>query len=95
MPGSTEDADRFLLDHPATSARFARVAELVDGFETPFGLELLSTVHWVCTRDQARDASEVVSKVYSWNERKRQFTSRQILLAREMLERKGWITAHS
>ena len=95
VPGSTEDADRFLLDHPATSARCGRVAELVDGFETPFGLELLSTVHWVCTRDQARDASEVVSKVYSWNERKRQFTPRQILLAREMLARKGWIPARS
>ena len=91
VPGSTEDADRFLLDHPATRTRFGRVAELVDGFETPFGLELLSTVHWVCTRDHAMDAAEVVSKVYSWNDRKRQFTPRQILIARNVLARKGWI----
>jgi len=91
VPGSAEDADRFLLDHPATRAHFARVAELVDGFETPFGLELLSTVHWVCTRDQTTDAAEVVSKVYAWNDRKRQFSPRQILLARDVLEEKGWI----
>jgi hypothetical protein len=66
---------------------------LVDGFETPFGLELLSTVHWVCTRDHVTEASGLVSKVYSWNERKRQFSQRQILLAREVLARKGWIAA--
>jgi hypothetical protein len=29
--------------------------------------------------------------VYSWNQRKRQFSPRQILLARDMLARKGWI----
>jgi O-acetyl-ADP-ribose deacetylase (regulator of RNase III) len=91
VPGSTADAEKFLLDHPSTQARFGRVAELVEGFETPFGLELLSSVHWVCTRNQATDASGVVSKVYSWNDRKRQFSPRQILLARDMLARKGWI----
>ncbi len=91
VPGSIEDADKFLLDHPATRARFKRVEELVDGFETPFGLELLSTVHWVCTRDQPPDAARLVSKVYSWSERKRQFSPRQILLARDVLAKKGWI----
>ena len=93
VPGSTDDADKFLLDHPATRARFSRVAELADGFETPFGLELLSTVHWVCTRDSAKEDAEVVSKVYSWNDRKRQFSPRQILLARDVLAERGWIHA--
>ena len=93
VPGSPADAEKFLLDHPDTRARFGRVAELVDGFETPFGLELLSTVHWVCTHDQVADAAEVVSKVYAWNDRKRQFSPRQILLAREMLARKCWISS--
>jgi hypothetical protein len=92
VPGSIEDADKFLLDHPTTRVRFGRVAELVDGFETPFGLELLSTVHWVCTRDQPPDAAHLVSKVYSWSERKRQFSPRQILLARDVLAKKGWIS---
>jgi hypothetical protein len=95
VPGSTSDAEKFLLDHPAAQVRFAKVVELVDGFETPFGLELLSTVHWVCTRDRVTDASELVSKVYSWNDRKRQFSPRQILLARGVLARKGWILANS
>jgi O-acetyl-ADP-ribose deacetylase (regulator of RNase III) len=92
VPGSTEDAELFLLNHAVTRGRFDRVAELVDGFETPFGLELLSTVHWVCTRGRVEDPAEVVSKVYSWNDRKRQFSQRQILLARDMLAKKGWLT---
>ncbi|HEX3684894.1 MAG TPA: macro domain-containing protein [Bryobacteraceae bacterium] len=90
VPGATEDADGFLLNHPPTRRRFERVADLVDGFETPFGLELLSTVHWVYAHDHVTDAAEIVSKVYSWNDRKRQFSPRQILLARDVLAKKGW-----
>lgn len=93
VPGAIEDAERFLLDHPATQARFAKVAELVDGFETPFGLELLSTVHWVCTRTDVNDQDDLVPQVHAWNDRKRQFTARQILLARDVLAQKNWLTA--
>src|SRR5690606_36010148 len=47
VPGAVEEAESFLANNADVQARFARVAELVEGFETPFGLELLSTVHWV------------------------------------------------
>ena len=40
------DANRVLEEHPDTRARFDRVADRVAGFESSFGLELLSTVHW-------------------------------------------------
>ncbi len=43
LPGSVEDSQRTLDDTPRTLARFERVAQLVDGFESPFGLELLAT----------------------------------------------------
>lgn len=93
VPGAIDDAEAFLANHPETRARFERVAELVQGFETPFGLELLSTVHWVSTRDRANSADHVLAKVYAWGERKRQFSKRQILLARDVLMKKGWIEA--
>ena len=54
MPGAVEDAEAFLAQHAETRARFERVADLVEGFETPFGLELLSTVHWVVAREGAQ-----------------------------------------
>ena len=93
VPGATDDAEAFLASHPETRARFERVAELVQGFETPFGLELLSTVHWVSTKDQVRGPDDVLAKVYAWGDRKRQFSTRQILLARDVLIKKGWIEA--
>lgn len=34
VPGAAEDADMYLLDHPDVGARFKRVADLVEGFET-------------------------------------------------------------
>jgi hypothetical protein len=50
--------------------RFEWVAGLVKGFETPFGLELLSTVHWTATRTEARIEKDVVAATYAWGERK-------------------------
>ena len=47
VPGAFEDALAVLSRSPNTRERFDRVEDLVDGFESSFGLELLSTVHWV------------------------------------------------
>ena len=41
----------FSSDHPDTRAPLRPGCRLVEGFETPFGLELLSTVHWVATHE--------------------------------------------
>jgi len=91
VPGAARDARAMLGQRPETLQRFDRVAQLVDGFESPFGLELLSTVHWVMTREGARTDEEVVARTYEWGERKRQFSERQILLAREVLRDRGWV----
>ena len=69
---------------------------MVDGFETAFGLELLSTVHWVMTERHARDDRAIERETYAWNSRKRQFTPGQIALAAERLRREGWVAdAHA
>lgn len=91
VPGATEEAEAFLQDHPDTRGRFERVTALVEGFESPFGMELLSTVHWVMTRDDRPSCIEqVVDRTYAWNARKRQFTPRQIQVAVSVLSSKGW-----
>jgi O-acetyl-ADP-ribose deacetylase (regulator of RNase III) len=92
VPGAVEDAGRFLKDHPSTRARFDRVADLVEGFETPFGLELLSTVHWTATHGDAAVGKDLVAGVYAWGERKKQFSPQQILLALDVLTKKGWVS---
>jgi uncharacterized protein YwgA len=45
VPGAEDEAIQFLKDHATTRERLARVSELVEGFESPYGLELLATVH--------------------------------------------------
>jgi len=93
VPGAQEDARAFLDDRPDTRSRFDRVSALVEGFESSYGLELLATVHWVATQGglPVSDA-DLVEHVYRWNNRKRQLTPRQIVLAAEVLTTQGWIT---
>jgi O-acetyl-ADP-ribose deacetylase (regulator of RNase III) len=91
VPGAVEDAQRELEQDASTSERIQRVASLVDGFESPFGLELLSTVHWVVVQESPKSAEDVVLRTYAWGDRKRQFTQRQIGLACEILSEKNWL----
>lgn len=91
VPGAVEEASQFLTQHSETRTRFDKVAELVDGFESPFGLELLSTVHWVTKETVTPSVEEVTQRVYAWSERKQQFTQRQIGLAMNVLSQKGWM----
>lgn len=91
VPGATEDATSFLEQHTVTRGRFNKVSKLVEGFESPFGLELLSTVHWLMKHETVSTLDDVVERTYAWNERKRQFTKRQIGIAVEVLSENGWM----
>jgi O-acetyl-ADP-ribose deacetylase (regulator of RNase III) len=88
VPGAVDEAMTYLNDDATAKERFAKVSDLVTGFESPFGLELLSTVHWVVSREGAE--AEVIHHVYDWSERKELFSERQIKLAFEVLSAKGW-----
>jgi O-acetyl-ADP-ribose deacetylase (regulator of RNase III) len=91
MPGAVTEAEKILQKHPNTHARFRRVADLVEGFESSFGLELLSTVHWVIARESPENLADVITRVHEWHERKKMFSARQIKLAANVLAEKGWI----
>lgn len=92
VPGVVQEARAFLEAHPATSDRVDRVARLIEGFETPFGLELLSTVHWawVAAREKTRDQEGLDRAVHACAPGKRQFTRAQIGLAADRLLSQGW-----
>ena len=90
VPGAVKDATAFLSEHADSRARFDKVAALVDGFESPFGLELLSTVHWVMKHESVTTLHDAIDRTYAWNDRKRQFTPRQISIAVDVLSTQGW-----
>lgn len=91
VPGAVEDARRLLAERPTTRERFERVVRLVEGFESPFGLELLATVHWIATREHPQSEEELLNHFYGWSERKQQFSTEQIRLTAKVLREKGWI----
>ena len=91
VPGVIEDATAFLESHPKTNDRFYEVTDLVEGFESPLGLELLSTVHWIIRQEKASTFDDVVKRTYAWSKRKTQFSRRQIRIAFDVLSEKGWL----
>jgi len=91
VPGAAEDARHVLAERRKTQERFERVGQLVEGFESPYGLELLATVHWIATRERPATADELVQLFYAWDGRKRRFSPGQILLAARVLKEKKWI----
>jgi hypothetical protein len=94
VPAASEKAMQVLkAAYPETLERAERVESLIEGFETPFGLELLSTVHWVLkeTPECRENLPLTVSEVHSWNNRKAEiFYAAQIHLAWSQLKEKGW-----
>jgi O-acetyl-ADP-ribose deacetylase (regulator of RNase III) len=96
-PGAAAEAEQYLKEHPDTRARFDRVAELIEGFETPFGMELLATVHWVATREDpmaAQSPDVALADVRAWSTRKAQLMQpEQVTAAWRRLKDLGWIEA--
>lgn len=68
-----------------------RLAELVDGFEAPYSLELLATVHYAAqTQPPTSDIGELIERVRAWSGRKaRLFTPAHITTACERLQLAG------
>ena len=92
LDGAEREATEWLDSHYETRVRLERVETLVDGFQSQFGLEVLSTVHWVA-RDLVSPAlGEVVDRVWDWNDRKRDMIDRwQIEVCLNRLLELGWL----
>lgn len=78
----TEECSKEQID------RLTTVHQLIEGFESPFGMELLASVDYVMKYEcnSFKDTKEVVSKIGDWNERKKkQFNEQSILIAQNQL----------
>lgn len=94
LAGAAEETNRFLVRDKEAAARLQRVSELIEEFETPYGMELCSSVHWVVRHGEppAREAGSAVEALHRWNERKRlMFTAEHIRVAWDRLAEKGWL----
>lgn len=95
LAGALDEAERLLADAPELTDRISHVLDLVTGFESPYALELLSTVHWVavCEAPDAADDPPMLAKlVGEWSTRKeRMFVSDHVVEAWEQLRSQGWL----
>ena len=93
FPDAVREAEQFLTGESDTLDRLTRVAKLIEGYETPYGLELLATVHWVAVHESSaakNDPQSAISGVISWNEHKRKtFTPDRIKAAWHRLQAEG------
>ena len=90
IPGTLEQSKAVREANPTMAKNLARVSDLVEGFESPFGLELLATVHWLIAEEYVTSIDKLVAKTYAWNSRKKRFTERQLGIAARVLADKGW-----
>ncbi len=96
LDGAVQLAEAFLKDHPNSRERLERVAALIEGFETPYGMELLSSVHWVARNGTppAKDADSAIRLVHGWNERKlNMLKASHIKRAWDRLNEESWLPA--
>jgi O-acetyl-ADP-ribose deacetylase (regulator of RNase III) len=73
-PGALTEAESFIRskDGAELSTRVDRVGELIDGFQSAYGLELLATVHWVANTDRSiTNSTSALEAVHAWSDRKK------------------------
>lgn len=94
VPGAVTEADAFIKasGDDDLANQVERVRNLIKGFETPYGMELLATVHWVATQEpNVRNADEAVVAVHNWNARKQAVLRKDhVRLAWHRLKDEGW-----
>ncbi|MBN2002052.1 MAG: macro domain-containing protein [Anaerolineae bacterium] len=95
LESAVQEADAFLADKPTEQERLKRVGDLITGFETPYGMELLASVHWVAVHGQApvQDVDKAIEAIHRWSDRKRQmFKPKHIRITWEHLCEQNWLT---
>jgi len=95
LPEGVETASAFLAAAPDVAERLKKVSRLIEGFETPYGLELLATVHWVVKSEPLAVTNDfdAIQRVQRWSSRKRQiFKPEHIRKAWQRLKDEHWLS---
>jgi len=92
--GALAMANEFLdeFGHENNVEKIQRLSLLIQGYESPFGMELLSSIHYLVSSENVHDAEEVVDAINNWNDHKSsQFEDKAVLLAYERLKEDKFI----
>ena len=98
LDSALEEANKYLEDvsNSELVKRVERVASLIEGFQSPYGMELLATVHWAADREHAQSVDDALEVVRAWNDRKaRLMQEDHIRSAWDRLVSDGWLSNSS
>jgi len=100
VAGSDKEADDCLRQNLDIQDKLEKISNLIDGYETPYGLELLATVHWAAKYNTIdHDAETVIKAVHDWEPTKPEWNQRKKTLmknthiksALERIKQQGWL----
>lgn len=94
LPDAVNEANHVLQGATASQQRLQRVSTLIEGFETPYGLTLLASVHWLATHEAPVivTAEQAISGIQQWNSRKQKmFQPAHIEVAWQRLNSEGLV----
>lgn len=95
LPEGRVEAEAFLAEHEDAHQRLEQVSQLIEGFETPYGMEMLATLHWVAKEnpEAAVDMEAAIAEVRAWSERKHNlFKPEHLRKAWQRLSEQKWFT---
>ena len=95
LPAGRKAAQDFLKKEQTANQCLERVSQLIEGFETPYGMEMLATLHWVAQEDSqaAQDCEVAIQRVQEWSDRKKNlFKPHHLAIAWNHLKTLGWLS---
>jgi O-acetyl-ADP-ribose deacetylase (regulator of RNase III) len=94
-PDALREADDFLAASGDVDIndRLERLQTLIEGFQSPYGMELLASVHWVAEHESGVSSPETALQAIGvWNPRKKRLMrAEHVHAAWERLADAGWI----
>ena len=70
LSGAVEEAEAFIGNDDKALQRLAIVSEQINGFETPYGMELLTSVHWIIEQQKKATVDDILASLHQWSPRK-------------------------
>ncbi len=63
-----DEVEEYILKNCTESQKInlQKVSKQINGFESPFGMELLATTHWVVYKENAQNLEQAQNKIYHW-----------------------------
>lgn len=91
-PDVLEPIDDYLSQFGHVNQSIERVGRLIAGFESPYGMELITSLHWLATQGGDLDFESALRHLREWNSRKAAtFRLEDARLAWSRLVDDGWV----